>query len=271
MTRSPVPWRPLGALLALAVLAAGCGETPSEIGDLPLDVTAQFDVNPPTGTVWVCKVGPLGTSAGFTISAAQGTLLVPATFTVDASPTYPGNCVVAWEASGERFERTTVTVGELVDPAFNLTKIDVYDYFGWATYYPPLTEVSLEAHYFNASVIKFYNEAAAQGCTPGFWRQDQHFDRWPLPYTPDTPFSDVFADAFPGMTLLEVVWLGKGDLNALGRHSVAALLDAASPGVDYPLTVAEVIAAFDAAYASGDYEEQKDVFEGYNEGWCPLD
>ena len=37
-----------------------------------------------------------------------------------------------------------------------------------------------------------------------------------------------FDDAFPGMTLLEVLSQGGGGLNALGRHTVAALLNAAS-------------------------------------------
>src|SRR5512134_3700980 len=43
-----------------------------------------------------------------------------------------------------------------------------------------------------------------QGCSPSFWRQRQHHDSWPVPYTPDTQFSAVFDDAFPGMTLGEV-------------------------------------------------------------------
>jgi hypothetical protein len=80
----------------------------------------------------------------------------------------------------------------------------------------------------------------------------------------------VFDDAFPGMTLLEVASLGGGGLNALGRHAVAALLNAASPDVDYNLTTTQVIDGFNDAFAAGDYGTQKDLLETYNELGCPL-
>jgi hypothetical protein len=83
-------------------------------------------------------------------------------------------------------------------------------------------------------------------------------------------FSAVFEDAFPGMSLGEVVRLGGGGLNALGRHTVAALLNTASPDVDYALTAAQVISQFNAVYPGGNYEALKNVFEGYNETYCPL-
>ena len=64
--------------------------------------------------------------------------------------------------------------------------------------------------------------------------------------------------------------LGGGGLNALGRHSVAALLNAASSGVDYDRTTDQVIRSFREAYASGSYEFLKNVFESFNEQGCPL-
>ena len=62
-----------------------------------------------------------------------------------------------------------------------------------------------------------------------------------------------------------------GGLNALGRHTVAALLNAASPGVFFDLTEVEVVVMFNAVFPDGDYEELKDIFEGFNEQFCPLD
>jgi hypothetical protein len=109
-----------------------------------------------------------------------------------------------------------------------------------------------------------------QGCTPGYWKQDQHFDSWPAPYTPDTLFSAVFEDAFPGMTLLEVLQQGGGGLKALGRHTVAALLNAQSGGVSYPLTTAQVIAGFNAVFPGGDYETLHLRWAAFNEAGCPL-
>jgi hypothetical protein len=73
-----------------------------------------------------------------------------------------------------------------------------------------------------------------------------------------------------GVTLLEALGLNGGGLDALMRHAVAALLSAASPDVAYPLTTAQVIAAYNAAYASGDYETQKNIFDRYNNLGCPL-
>ena len=42
---------------------------------------------------------------------------------------------------------------------------------------------------------------STEGCTPGYWKQPQHFDSW-VTYSPSTLFSSVFDDAFPGLTLL---------------------------------------------------------------------
>lgn len=111
-----------------------------------------------------------------------------------------------------------------------------------------------------------------EGCTPGYWKQSQHFDSWTAPYQPGTLFSAVLENAFPGMTLLQVLQQGGGGLNALGRHTVAALLNAASPNVNFDLTVTQVIAEFNAVFpgTKPEYESLKDTFAGLNEQGCPL-
>ena len=86
-------------------------------------------------------------------------------------------------------------------------------------------------------------------------------------------FSDVFEDAFPGMTLLDVLKQGGGGLNALGRHTVAALLNASSPIVYYDVAVSEIIDSFNAVFPEGtknDYNTLKDFCEAFNEQGCPL-
>ena len=112
-----------------------------------------------------------------------------------------------------------------------------------------------------------------QGCTPGYWRQDHHFDSW-VGYLPTQYFSSVFANAFPGKTLAQVVATGGGGLNALGRHTVAALLNASvSSGVSFDLTTQQVITAFNTAYASGNatrIEELKNQLDMLNNQGCPL-
>jgi hypothetical protein len=114
--------------------------------------------------------------------------------------------------------------------------------------------------------------AGGEGCTPGYWKQEHHFDSW-VGYSPNQLFSSVFEDAFPGMTLLQVLQQGGGGLKALGRHTVAALLNAsAGSGVEYEFTTAEVIQAFNNTYPAvgAGYEIQKNIFAQENERGCPL-
>ena len=116
--------------------------------------------------------------------------------------------------------------------------------------------------------------AAPEGCTPGYWKQDHHFDSW-VDYAPGDSFESVFGRDVPGdPTLLAALRLGGNGLNALIRHTVAALLNASNLDVN-PVaafdTPAEVIDAFQAAFDSGDYSTTKDLFETSNEAGCPLD
>jgi hypothetical protein len=127
-------------------------------------------------------------------------------------------------------------------------------------------------------LLEFYNSqipttGGGEGCTPGYWKQPHHFDSW-VGYTQGQLFSSVFEDAYPGLTLLQVLSNnGNTAGEALGRHTVAALLNAASgSGVSYDLTTAEVIAGFNAAWpgTKNQLNAQKAIFSGFNEQGCPL-
>src|SRR5690349_16245059 len=79
-----------------------------------------------------------------------------------------------------------------------------------------------------------------EGCTPGYWKQSQHFDSWPSDFGPNDLFFGGFENAFPGKTLLQVLsqpastgGQGQQALNNLGRHAVAALLNAYNDDIDY--------------------------------------
>jgi hypothetical protein len=106
------------------------------------------------------------------------------------------------------------------------------------------------------------------GCTPGYWKQSQHFDSYPAGITPSTLLSAVGINS--SVSFLTALSTTGGGLNALLRHGAAAYLNAASTGVDYDLTTAEVVELVNDAIASGDYESAKDVLEGFNEQGCPL-
>jgi hypothetical protein len=105
-----------------------------------------------------------------------------------------------------------------------------------------------------------------EGCTPGYWKQAHHFDSW-VGYAPTDLIATVFGRPVGG-TLLDGLQANGGGLNALLRHTVAALLN--TNAISFELTSAQVIAAFQAAYDSGNYHAQKDAFAALNERVCPL-
>jgi hypothetical protein len=69
----------------------------------------------------------------------------------------------------------------------------------------------------------------------------------------------------PDSSLLRALNAGGGGEQALGRHVVAALLNAAHPNINYAYTVAQVIAMVQSAYATGNFEGVKDTLEDNNE------
>jgi hypothetical protein len=111
-----------------------------------------------------------------------------------------------------------------------------------------------------------------EGCTPGYWKNH------PESYggtgvTASSTLASVGFNVTPTLTFQQALELnGPGGLNALLRHAAAAYLNAASPNVDYPLTAGQVVAATNAAIASGDYEPTKDEFDDFNNlgspGFC---
>jgi hypothetical protein len=119
-----------------------------------------------------------------------------------------------------------------------------------------------------------------EGLTPGFWKT--HPDVWEGYQTSDT-FFDVFGveitinagkkGEVTNPTLLQALG-AKGGINeeegvydALARHAVAALLNAAHPHVGYPMTEQSIIDAVAEAIGNSDYtdaEPLKDMLDTYN-------
>jgi hypothetical protein len=112
-----------------------------------------------------------------------------------------------------------------------------------------------------------------EGCSHGFWKTHGRAWTWaPTGYYPTDDFDATFkCDAFAhDVTLMQALWLGSSGLNALAREAVAALLNAAHPAVNYPLTVEAVIEKVQDAIESGDYETAKSEFAAYNSLGSPL-
>jgi hypothetical protein len=124
------------------------------------------------------------------------------------------------------------------------------------------------------------------GCTPGYWKQPQHLDSWvPTGYSPSQSIESVFdvpntscATTPDSLSLLGALNLqgGKnfcGAREILLRAAVAALLNAAHPDIDYPLTTAQVIADVNAALASGNRKTMLTLaksLDALNNEFCVL-
>jgi hypothetical protein len=123
--------------------------------------------------------------------------------------------------------------------------------------------------------VKRVTPCAGEGLTPGFWKTHSIYGPAPLAgwpqtgYSPDDSYNAIFGVSVPGNpTLLQALSTGGGGLNALLRHSTAALLNAAHPNVEYAFTVAQVISLTQTAILSGDanlIESTKNQFEQQNE------
>lgn len=273
----------MGTALLLGACSGDAGEVMAPSEPL-LNATA-------TGVVRLAKLGPAGTTATFEISATGGSLPVGSTITI-ASCVEGEFCfpITVWRATDASLVEVTITE---VDASENMaldwintqSDLDGVVNYGISGTLDDIVDPTVIVRVDNAhdALVRYKNlgvlvppppppppppSEGIAGCTPGFWKQTHHFQYWTTPYAPNTLFDDVFANAFPGMTLLDVLNQGGGGLKALGRHTVAALLNGASPDVDYGMTAQHVIDAFNAAYASGSYDPLHNELEDRNERGC---
>ena len=108
-----------------------------------------------------------------------------------------------------------------------------------------------------------------QGCTPGYWRQDHHYDSWEG-FSPTDSFNDVFGVDSSFGTLGEAVWARGGQENALTRHAVAAILNDSNSDVAYAYTFDQIIEGVQEAFDSGVFNPFKDQLDEANNAGCPL-
>jgi hypothetical protein len=116
-----------------------------------------------------------------------------------------------------------------------------------------------------------------EGCTPGFWKQPQHFDSWPVPTTTTLAAAGFTNTGLPaGTTLLEALSFQGGPTvqdakNILLRQAAAAYLN--SFDIDYPMTTQEVLDLVNDALASDDRATILAVaatLDANNNLGCPL-
>lgn len=135
----------------------------------------------------------------------------------------------------------------------------------------------------------FRNRNRFHGCTPGYWKQSQHFGNWTAPYSPVPPQTLLSAafNRFNGqggysaqMTMLQALDLDNSTgIGQVLRHGTAALLNAAHPGVTFPLSqdgVKDLVNSALDAFSAGNQTFVNSVharLAGYNESsdlGCPL-
>lgn len=234
--------------------------------------------------VEICKdyVGTPGPAVTFTIAVDKGNNgTIEQTFQTTIAG---GTCQDVWFSDSQGIDQLTIT--ETVPAGYTASWVHTENNHSVIITNPSVsgnvaTGVRAATDRDFGALVVFTNTGAppppppppaAEGCTPGYWKQAHHFDSWTAPYAPTTLFSAVFDNAFPGMTLLQVLENGGGGLDALGRHTVAALLNAASSDVSYGMTPAQVIAAFNSVYpgTNTSYQTQHTIFANANERSCPL-
>ena len=295
------------AILALAatILGAGCSKIDGPVSPPSVPNTpARYSLfDPEAGFISVgVFTGPAGAYTFHTGVVGGGlwlggpdvtiNLLVPATpanaefhysyFPVDASTWGPG--VTAQVTISE----TNMPVTRVVDSIRVATN---------GVFQPTLFNVSavtLQTGYNDVSFVKFYHSEGppppppGKGCTPGYWKQPQHFDSWkPTGLAPTGQIGNVFSKSslytldgkkMSKYTLVEGLAFqgGSGLVGAaqiLLRASIAAELNARYPGLGYPWTAAAVVTATNNALASANrvtmltLAAQLDELNNLN---CPL-
>jgi hypothetical protein len=137
------------------------------------------------------------------------------------------------------------------------------------------------------------NDEGDEGLTPGYWKShpeawsDTVVDEGTCPaYCPQDCFDDAFRCDDDGIeagislldgdrpTLIKVLNSKGGGRHALGRHAVAALLNAAHPKIHYRLHRRHIIHRVRHALVYGTDEEIEDLkteLDCYNNLGCPDD
>jgi hypothetical protein len=123
-------------------------------------------------------------------------------------------------------------------------------------------------------------QQVAQYCSPGYWKQPQHFDNW-VGYLPTQKFSAVFGETITIMwsskgkpapvtdpTLQQALEANGSGINLLARATVDALLNAAK--LSSGLTTTQVIDMFNAAYPGTNEQYQTLSSQFTAPENCPL-
>jgi hypothetical protein len=251
--------RTAAVIIVAAVIAGACSEEPTavqspptpafSVGQVPSATTFPGDATATLEFAEVCKVWSWGDSnpdvtitvdvdshEGDTYDTSYDIVLPDATLAAD-------RCVEAWLHGGSPHDYVSFTeqVPYGYAAAWTLTSVGNPNQDDSGTGGGPVTGRVKGSQGF---LVEFTNYPA-QGCTPGYWRNQ--FEEWAAAgYSTGDDFDTVFGVTLFSGTLGEAIVANGGGENALARHATAALLSASHPGLDFgdasgPLTGADII------------------------------
>ncbi|MHB1174887.1 MAG: hypothetical protein ACYCZJ_07170 [Sulfuriferula sp.] len=107
----------------------------------------------------------------------------------------------------------------------------------------------------------------AIGLSHGYWKTHTATGDWPAPFAPSQLFRNAGApnsllDApgiTTGQTMLQVLNLGGGDMTALAREVVCALLNAQQFAPNFPLSMAQIKQIWNEVVNTGQYQVNASV------------
>jgi hypothetical protein len=299
-------WQPrslvlLGSVFAAAVVASACSESQTtsfdpqspafSVGFIPgPGQQAPFRRQAEVEAFEVCKDYSGGTSRDpvtieVLIAPHEGSGPTPNPFTVELDD---GECWDVWNHGGSGQDVVTVTENPVPDGytvSYVKTVVGPLNSAGSGT-----NGASGIVNGFNGVLVEFTNTIIPTeffGCTPGFWKNNKKPKDWTAPLHPDAMFTAAGFTS-PGARArvvkkkkddnvvyqLQALNANQGDLAALTRHAMAALLNATSPAVDYEFSAADIVTWYNQAVAgtyAGTIEDLKNMLAAANEQGCPLD
>ncbi len=135
---------------------------------------------------------------------------------------------------------------------------------------PPPANVGVDIEkYVRGSYETTISGGATEGFSPGFWKTHActvDVKDWEATgYAKGDSVEVIFnISLFGTPSLLDALSAGGGGVNALLRQSVAGLLNASNPNVDYKYTAAEVIQMTQTAVSTGNYSATQSLLETEN-------
>jgi len=271
-------------LLCAAVVLSACDadKSPTSLPTPPANASAYSLFDPEAGFIALgVLTGPLGTY-DFHTSAVGGGLAVLGDRSIVFATTPPSPATsllyyMYFPADASTWPGATtaqVTIDEVNIPANRV--VDSIRVVKNNTYLPTLfltNSVSVQTNYTDVIIVKFYHSQVqgpppppvGKGCTPGYWKQSQHFDSWvPTGLKTTDLVSKLYSNAYlytldgkqmSKYTLVQALSFkgGPGPTGAaqiLLRAAVAAEINARHPSIGYPMSAGAIITAVQNALAS---------------------